>query len=293
VMVRLAGGTPRIVYPDGESRVWDPDSAHLPPAGAGFRLSPQVLAKGLGPKTKMVILNSPSNPTGEVYSGDEIKALAEVLKGHSAFVISDEIYDALVYGGKTRSIAAVAPELRERVVVVNGVSKAYAMTGWRIGWAAGPQWVIDAVGNIQSQTTSNPTSMAQKAALAALSGPQDCVEEMRKEFEKRRDLVVEGMRKMPGVACASPGGAFYVFPDVRAIAENARARARLKMGGEGPRGFSQALCAYLLDEAKVAAVPGAEFGYECHLRFSYAASRESLGKALDRVGAALASLQGA
>ena len=289
VMVRLAGGTPKIIYPDGEIRVWDPDSAHLPAPSAGFRLKPEILAKGLTAKTKLVIMNSPSNPTGEVYSEDEVKALAAVLKGHPAYIISDEIYDALVYDGKARSLSAVEPALQERTIVVNGVSKAFAMTGWRIGWAAGPRKVIEAIGNLQSQTTSNPTSIAQKAALAALTGPMDCVEQMRVEFGMRRDIMVEGMRKMPGIVCARPGGAFYVFPDVRHIADNHSARAKLKMAGV--HGFSQALCSYLLDEAKVACVPGAEFGYECHLRFSYAASRETLAKALDRVGTALALLQ--
>ena len=289
VMARLAGGIPKIIYPDGEVRVWDPDSAHLPPPDAGFRLKPEILAKGLTPRTKLVIMNSPSNPTGEVYSEDEVKALAAVLKGHSAYIISDEIYDALVYDGAARSLSAVEPALVERTIVVNGVSKAFAMTGWRIGWAAGPKRIINAIGNLQSQTTSNPTSIAQKAALAALNGPMDCVEQMRVEFGKRRDIMVEGMKKMPGIVCARPGGAFYVFPDVRHIAENHAVRAKLKV--TGVLGFSQALCSYLLDEAKVACVPGAEFGYECHLRFSYAASRETLAKALDRVSAALASLQ--
>ena len=289
VMARLAGGIPKIVYPDGEVRTWDPDSAHLPPPAAGFRLKPEILAKGLTAKTKLVIMNSPSNPTGEVYSEEEVKALANVLKGHSAYIISDEIYDALVYDGKARSLSAVEPALKERTIVVNGVSKAFAMTGWRIGWAAGPKKIIDAIGNIQSQTTSNPTSIAQKAALAALTGSMDCVEKMRVEFGQRRDIMVDGMRKMPGIVCAKPGGAFYVFPDVRHIADNHAARAKLKM--EGVHGFSQALCSYLLDEAKVACVPGAEFGYECHLRFSYAASRETLVKAIERVSVALASLQ--
>jgi len=289
VMVRLAGGTPKIIYPDGEIRVWDPDSAHLPPPSAGFRLKPEVLAKGLTAKTRLVIMNSPSNPTGEVYAEDEVKALANTLKGHSTYIISDEIYDALVYDGRARSLSAVEPALRERTIVINGVSKAYAMTGWRIGWAAGPRKIIDAIGNLQSQTTSNPTSIAQKAALAALTGPQDCVEQMRKEFAMRRDIMVEGMKGIPGIVCARPGGAFYVFPDVRHMADSHSVRARLKVAGV--HGFSQALCSYLLDEAKVACVPGAEFGYECHLRFSYAASRDTLAKALDRVGAALASLQ--
>lgn len=289
VMAKLAGGVPRIVYPDGTHAVWESGPAHLPAAGLGFKLSPKALKAGINPKTRAVILNYPSNPSGAVYSAGELKELAAVLKDSGAVVISDEIYSALVYDEPFSSLASVAPELLDRIVIVNGVSKTYSMTGWRIGWAAGPAEIIAAIGNLQSQTTSNPVSISQKAALAALEGPQECVEEMRQEFEKRRNLIVSGFNKFPGVKCSSPGGAFYIFPDFRELLARPSAASALGLDG-GQAGASSKLCSYLLDEAKVAAVPGAEFGYECHVRFSFAASEENIKKALGRIEAALAKL---
>jgi len=289
VMARLAGGVPRIVYPDGENMIWESGPAHLPPAGAGFKLSPKALKAGLNSKTRVVILNYPSNPSGAVYSASELKELAAVLAGHGAVVVSDEIYGALVYDEPFSPLAKVAPELLDRLIIVNGVSKTYSMTGWRIGWAVGPADVIGAIGNLQSQTTSNPASISQHAALAALEGPQDCVEEMRREFAKRRDIIVAGFRKFPGVSCDSPGGAFYIFPDFRALLSKSSVAGALGLK-DGFAGASSRLCAYFLDSAKVAAVPGVEFGYECHVRFSFAASEENIIKALARIGDALGNL---
>ena len=291
VMVRLVDGTPKILYTDGTVRTWDPDEAHLTPPSAGYKLTPAVLEKGLTPKTRVVVLNAPSNPTGIVYTPAELQALAAVLaKFPNAWVISDEIYDCLVYSGEAKSIAAVAPDLAERVIVVNGVSKTYAMTGWRIGWALGDAKVIAAIGDLQSQTTSNPTSIAQKAALAALTGPQDFVATSKAEFAKRRILIAEGLSAIPGVTCQPADGAFYAFPDVRGLAADPKIRAALKVAGE--KGFSAALTAHFLESALVAMVPGAEFGLECHLRMSFATSAANITKAVGRLAGAVAALRG-
>jgi aspartate aminotransferase len=291
-MSRLAGGVPRILYPDGVHRIWDPDAAHLPPASAGYKLSPEVLATGLNDRTKVMILNAPSNPTGAVYTPAELAALADVLRQHPAvWIISDEIYDCLVYAGEAKSIVAVAPDLKDRTLVVNGVSKTFAMTGWRIGWALGPEAVVTAMGNLQSQTTSNPTSIAQRAALAALEGPQDCVRAMYAEFARRRVLIAERLAAVPGFRVAPADGAFYAFPDVRELAAMPGVLKRLGLSPDaGARGFSAALAAHFLERARVAMVPGAEFGVECHLRLSFAASAEVIGKATDRIRDAVVAL---
>ncbi len=291
-MVTLAGGVPRILYADGKSFVWDPDIAHLTAPEVGFKIVPEVLQQGLTPKTKVLILNVPSNPTGCMYSEEELKGLAKVLDGFpGTWIISDEIYDALTYDGPARSIARVAPALKARTVVVNGVSKTFAMTGWRIGWALGPEDVISAMGNLQSQTTSNPTSVAQYAALAALEGSQDSVAHMRREFAKRHVLIAEGLNNIPGVMCARASGAFYVFPDVRGIQQSPVALAKLGLSAKpGPQGFSSSLAAHFLEHAKVAMVPGAEFGLECHLRMSFATSGEVITKAVARLSEAVANL---
>ncbi|MEK7765679.1 MAG: pyridoxal phosphate-dependent aminotransferase, partial [bacterium] len=282
-MAQLAGGTPRILYADGLHRPWDPDAAHLTPPDAGFKITPAALRGALNARTKVLILNAPSNPAGSIYTAAELQALAAVLRDFPrVWVISDEIYDALTYAGPARSLPAVA-------LVVNGASKAYAMTGWRIGWALGPEAVITAMGNLQSQTTSNPSSIAQHAALAAVTGDQACVETMRVEFAKRRDFITGLLNAIPGVRCAAPDGAFYVFPDLRGVQASAAARAALKLGPE-PQGFSAALAARLLDDAKVALVPGAEFGLECHVRLSFAASTETIAKAVGRIRDTVAAL---
>ncbi|MDW7709815.1 MAG: pyridoxal phosphate-dependent aminotransferase [Deferrisomatales bacterium] len=266
--VQVAGATPVIVPTREED---------------GFRLRPETLEAAITPRTRALILNSPSNPTGAMYGRLHLEALAEVLRGTDLLVVSDDIYQKLVYeGGRFVGILEVAPELRDRVVIVNGVSKTYAMTGWRIGYAAGPAALIGAMEKLQSQSTSNPTSFAQKAAAVALTGPQECVAEMVAEFARRRDFLVEGLNALPGIRCPLPQGAFYAFPNVSGLYGS-------RFQGEELRD-SFDLARFLLDEARVAVVPGAPFGSDHHVRLSYATSREVIAEGLARFEAALARL---
>ncbi|GAB4251019.1 pyridoxal phosphate-dependent aminotransferase [Deferrisoma sp.] len=249
----------------------------------GFRMRPEALEAALTPRTKALVLNSPSNPTGALYTREDLAALAEVLRGRDVVIVSDDIYHRLVYGeARFTSILEVAPELRDRTVIVNGVSKTYAMTGWRIGYAAGPAEAIAAMEALQSQSASNPTSFAQKGAVAALTGPQDCVEEMRRAFEARRDLIVETLNRIPGVTCRSPEGAFYVFPNVSGLLG--------RRWGDREIGCPADLAAYLLDEARIAVVPGEPFGSDRHLRLSYAISDDAIREGLRRFAEAAARL---
>jgi aspartate aminotransferase len=241
----------------------------------GFRIDPNVLEKAITPKTKALIINSPSNPTGGTYTSEELKTIADICLRHNLLVISDEIYEKLVYDHFTfASIAGVSPEMKARTLVVNGISKAYAMTGWRIGYTAGPKEIISAMGTIQSQSTSNPTSIAMKAATEALSGSQASVETMRQEFEKRRNYIVDRLNHIKGVRCFKPQGAFYVFPNIK------------KLLGKSYQGVAISTCsdlaAFLLDKAKIAVVPGSAFGAPGYVRLSYATSMENIQKGLDR-----------
>ena len=249
----------------------------------GLKLTPEQLRAAVTPRTRMVLINSPSNPSGAVYSRQELTALGEVALEHGLYVLSDEIYEKLVYDGAEHvSTAQLSPELKARTIIVNGVSKTYAMTGWRIGYAAGPVDVIGLMDKAQSQTVSHPSSISQKAAVAALEGPQEMVEEMRLEYDRRRRFVVDRLNSLEGVTCALPLGAFYVYPDVSAC-----------FGlGTGDRVIEDVtdLCDYLLDEARIACVPGPGFGTEAHFRLSYATSMENLRRAMDRLGDALAKL---
>ncbi|MBM4273339.1 MAG: pyridoxal phosphate-dependent aminotransferase [Deltaproteobacteria bacterium] len=249
----------------------------------GFKLTAAELKARLTPRTKALVINSPSNPTGGVYTKEELAALGEVVLSAGLYVISDDIYDKILFdGARFTNIAMLAPELKARTFVLNGVSKTYAMTGWRIGYLAGPQDGIQAATNLQSQSTSNPTSIAQKAAVEALKGPQDAVAAMVAEFAWRRDDIYQRCLSIPGVTSTKPGGAFYIFPNFSAYYH------RLKVGpGQTP---SQVLAAYLLDEAKLAAVPGVEFGEDQCLRFSYATSRERIATGLTRIKEALEKL---
>jgi aspartate aminotransferase len=249
----------------------------------GFKLTAPELKAKLTPRTKGIILNSPSNPTGMVYTRAELGALAEVVLAHNLIVISDDIYDKILFDGASFiNIAMLAPELKERTFIVNGVSKTYAMTGWRIGYAAGPAAAIAAATNLQSQSTSNPTSIAQKASVEALSGPQDFVAQMLKEFVWRRDDIHRRLSGIPGVTAPKPGGAFYIFPNLSAYFD------RLKPAPG--QSHSQALAEYLLEEAKVAAVPGQEFGEDACIRLSYATSRERIATGVTRIRETLEKL---
>jgi aspartate aminotransferase len=249
----------------------------------GFKLTAAELKSRLTPRTKALVLNSPSNPTGGVYTEAELAALGEVALAAGIYVISDDIYDKILFdGAKFVNIAMLSPELKARTFVFNGVSKAYAMTGWRIGYLAGPAVAIKAADNLQSQSTSNPNSIAQKAAVEALNGPQDSVKTMVAEFAWRRDDIYRRVLEIPGVTTIKPGGAFYIFPNFSAYYP----KLRLAPG----QSHSQALAGYLLEEARLAAVPGAEFGEDHCLRFSYATSRERIATGLTRIKAALAKL---
>ena len=244
----------------------------------GFKLTPASLKAGIGPRTRALVLNSPSNPTGSLYTGDELRGLADALAGTGVVVISDEIYEKLIYGGaKHVSIAALSPDMKNRTIVINGVSKTYAMTGWRIGYAAGPAEIMDAAGRLQSQSTSNPTSIAQRAAVAALTGSQDDVAAMAAEYDKRRRHMVDRLNAIPGVSCFEPLGAFYAFPRVAGLYGKSVDGAKI----DGSTTFAN----LLLDKARLAVIPGAGFGADDYIRLSYATSMAVIDKGLDRLEA--------
>jgi aspartate aminotransferase len=243
---------------------------------SGFKMSPAQLRAALTPRTRLLMLNSPSNPTGSVYSRQELEALADVALEAGITTLSDEIYERLVFGDvKATCFATLRPGLAERTITISGVSKSYAMTGWRMGWALGPAHVIKAMGNVQSQQTSNPSSISQYAALAALEGDQDCVEKMRREFEARRELVCRRLNALPGIVCPVPGGAFYAF-------FNVAAHFGRSLGGKRVTD-SVGFCQAALETAHVNFVPGSAFGAEGYCRLSFAASREQLNSGMDRL----------
>lgn len=247
-----------------------------------FKITPRQLRDAITPRTKMVLFCSPSNPTGSVYSREELQQLVEVLKDYpDILVLSDEIYCHINFTGSYTSMATF-PELEGRVVVINGVSKAYAMTGWRIGFCAAPLPIAKACTKLQGQYTSGASSIAQKAAEAAYTGPQDCVEEMRQAFERRRDLVVELAKAIPGIRVNKPQGAFYLFPDVSSFIG--------KRCGDRVISSSGDVAMYLLDVAHVATVDGAAFCLPGYIRLSYATSDELIREAMRRIGEALAKL---
>ncbi|QBZ83784.1 Aspartate aminotransferase [Hydrogenovibrio crunogenus] len=257
-MALLAGGEPIIIEADIEQ---------------GFKITPEQLKAAITPKTKMVVINSPSNPTGAVYTASELKALGEVLQQYPDIVIaSDDMYEHILLNDTPfTNILEVCPELTDRTVVMNGVSKAYSMTGWRIGYAGGPKDLIAAMRKVQSQSTSNPCSISQAASTEALNGPQDCIETMLTEFKKRHEFVVERINEIPGFKCIPAAGAFYAFMDVK--------EAMKQKGYETDADFATAI----LEEVEVAAVPGSGFGAEGHLRISFATSMVNLINALDRI----------
>ena len=270
-VVQFAGGTPVFAVAGPES---------------DYKLSPEALDAAITPRTKWVIVNSPSNPTGAGYTADELKALGEVLMRHpQVWVFADDMYEHIVYDGfRFATMADVCPALRERTLTVNGCSKAYAMTGWRIGFAAGEAWLIKAMAKLQSQSTSNPCSIAQAAAVAALDGPQDFLAERARAFQARRDLVVAMLNATPGMTCPTPEGAFYVYPSFAALIGKATPGGKVIATDED-------MVAYLLDDARVAAVQGSAFGVSPAMRISYATSDDLLREACTRIQEACAALR--
>ncbi|KQN25477.1 aspartate aminotransferase [Sphingomonas sp. Leaf33] len=270
-VIQFAGGTPVFVAAGADQ---------------GYKLRPEQLEAAITPRTKWVVLNSPSNPTGAAYSEAELKALGDVLERHRhVWVFADDMYEHIVYDGfRFRTIAEVCPDLYDRTLTVNGCSKAYAMTGWRIGFAGGARWLIKAMAKLQSQSTSNPCSIAQAAAVAALTGPQDFLKDRAAAFQTRRDLVVDLLNQAEGIVCPKPEGAFYVYPDVSGT-----------IGKTTPKGkrieTDEDLIGYFLDDARVAAVHGAAFGLSPAMRISYATSEDLLTEACRRIQEACAALR--
>ncbi len=248
-----------------------------------FKITPEDLKKAITSKTKALVLNSPSNPTGSAYTKEELEKIAEIALSHNFFVISDEIYEKIVYDGfELRSIASIGEEIKKRTIIVHGVAKTYAMTGWRIGYTAGPEEIISAMNNIQSQSTSNPTSIAQKASVEALIGPQDEVVKMVSAFSQRRNYIVDRLNEIEGVSCYKPVGAFYVFPNFSYYYGKTYQGKKIANSTD--------LADYFLDGAKVAVVPGVEFGADPFERLSYATSMEDIREGIDRIEEALKKL---
>jgi aspartate aminotransferase len=249
----------------------------------GYTISAEALEAVVSKRTKAIIVNSPSNPTGATYDRKTLEGIATVALRHDLVIISDEIYEKVLYDGTRHlSIAALSPEVAARTVVINGVSKAYAMTGWRIGYAAGPKALLTAMANIQSQSTSNPCSISQKAAVAALRLGNPFTRIMVTEFDRRRRVMIDRLNKMPGVTCRMPTGAFYAFPNVSGLLSR-----RWK---NGPIGSATELATYLLEEAQIAVVPGEPFGSGSHIRLSYATAMEAIDRGLTRMETALSRL---
>jgi len=248
-----------------------------------FKITPEELKKAITPKTKALILNSPSNPTGSAYTRKELEGIAEIALSKNIFVISDEIYEKIVYDGfKFISIASLSDEIKRRTIIVHGVAKTYAMTGWRIGYSAGSEEIISAMNNIQSQSTSNPTSISQKASVEALIGSQSEVDKMVSAFGQRRNYIVDRLNKIPGVSCYKPVGAFYVFPNFSSYYGKSFQGKNIEN--------STHLTDFLLDVARVAVVPGVEFGADPFERLSYATSMEDIKEGLDRIEGSLKKL---
>jgi len=264
-MVQLCGGEARIVTCDADT---------------GFKLTPAALAEAINPQTRWLILNSPSNPTGAVYSRDELHALADVLLAHPhVLILADDIYEHLIFDDQVfLTLAQVEPKLAPRTLTMNGVSKAYAMTGWRIGFATGPRWLLDAMEKLQGQQTSGASSISQQAALAALEGPKDFIQESRAVFQKRRDLMVALLNETPGLECVSPAGAFYAFASCAGLIGRISPSGRVLQTDED-------VAHALLDEADVAVVHGSAFGLGPYIRIAYALDDTSLRKACDAIRA--------
>ena len=267
-MIALAEGTPVILETKEEN---------------GFKVTPEDLKKKITSKTKALIINSPSNPTGCAYTKEELEKIAEIAISRNFFVISDDIYEKIVYDGfQFLSIASFNDEIKNRTIIVHGVAKTYSMTGWRIGYTAGPEEIITAMDNIQSQSTSNPNSIAQKASIEALIGPQDEVDKMVKAFAERRRYIVDRMNRIPGVTCYNPAGAFYVFPNFSSYYSKSYQGKKIAN--------SSGLADFFLDVARVAVVPGVEFGADKFERLSFATSMEDIREGVGRIEESLKKL---
>jgi aspartate aminotransferase len=248
-----------------------------------FMVRPEALEEKITKKTKALILNSPSNPTGMIYDRKTLEKIAELALRHNFYIVSDEIYEKLIYGEAVHiSIASLGGEVKKKTIVINGLSKSHAMTGWRIGYAAGPSDIVKAMTNIQSQSTSNPTSIAQKAAVEALKGPQDFIGMMRAEFDKRRRYLVEELNKTRGMTCLMPEGAFYAFPNTSGLYG--------KKFGDRSIASSADLALFLLEEASVALVHGSAFGDDDYIRLSYATSLDDIRRGVERIKEAVGKL---
>jgi aspartate aminotransferase len=268
-LVRLAGGVP-VVLPTRESN--------------DFKLTPQELIAALTPRSRVLLLCSPSNPTGTVYAPQELSALAEVARRKDLIVVSDEIYERLIYGDhRFASFATLHPELPPRTILVNGVSKSYAMTGWRIGWTMSPPEIARAIDSLQSQETSNPSSVSQHAAVAALNGPQECVDEMLTQFARRREFIQQRIGQLPGLSCPEMGGAFYAFINIQTYLGARLGGAKIETSSDW--------CLQLLEQQQVATVMGSAFGAEGYARLSFATSMENLEAGLGRIEAFLATAE--
>ncbi|MDY6912259.1 MAG: pyridoxal phosphate-dependent aminotransferase [Chloroflexota bacterium] len=267
--INVAGATPVIIQTNEDT---------------GFKITPQALSDHITSKTKLLILNSPSNPTGAVYSREDLQSLAEIVEKKGILVISDEIYEKTIYDGiESMSIASISTAMKERTLVVNGVSKAYSMTGWRIGYTAGDAAVIGAMSNLQDHSTSNPTSISQKATLAALTGTQEPVKQMVAEFEKRRNYMIEKLNRIPGISCLMPQGAFYAFTNISGLLGKAFNGKVISNSME--------MTELLLLESKVAVIPGGPFGADNYIRLSYATSMDKIVAGLDRMHDLIAKIK--
>ena len=265
--VRLLGGVP-VPVPTLES--------------TGFDLDPAAVARAVTARTKLIILDSPGNPTGAVFSPSALQAVAKIALEHGLWVVSDECYEALTYEGRHVSIASLSREIKARTLLVNTCSKAYAMTGWRIGYAAGPKEIVRAMTDIQSQVTSNPASIAQWAAVEALTGPQDEIAKMVGEFDRRRRFIIDALNAVPGVRCTNAKGAFYAFPNVSGLFGK-------RWKGGVIRGSAD-VCAFLLEDARIACVAGVDFGSDDHIRISYATGLETIREGMRRMDASVRGL---
>ena len=266
--ITLAEATPVILYTREEE---------------GFKIDPAELRKLITPRTRALILNYPSNPTGATYNEEELRRIVDVAMDAGLIIISDEIYDKIIYDGiKHTPVATLGEDIKKSTILVNGVSKTYSMTGWRIGYAAGDKEVINAMGKLQGQSTSNPTSISQWAALEAYRGSHKIIEERTREFERRKNYIVERLNSIPGIKCFSPQGAFYAFPNISGYFGKRYNGKEIKS--------SMSFTEFLLDEAKVAVVPGDSFGSDDHVRISFATSMENIVKGMDRIEEAVKKL---